>query len=417
MTDEIKADVVIVGAGMAGATLALALAQGGLDCVLVDPLPFEAMVAETFDGRASAISFSCFRQWRALGAAPLIEPDAQRIEQILVTDGRSPGAAAAAPGGVWLRFDSAEIADRVAGEPLGYLIENRRIRAGLAQAVRAAPIQVFAPARMAALEAGPGSVRVALADGRSIRAALVVGADGRASIVRDQSGVGVIGWDYAHVGVVATVALEHDHNGVAYEHFLPTGPFAILPLTERRASLVWTENRSRGAALMGARPEIFEGHLRRRFGGFLGGVSVLGPRFSYPLSLQLADRLTAPRAALVGDAAHAVHPIAGQGLNMGLKDVAALAEVLIDAVRLGEDIGAPAVLDRYARWRTLDNVGVALATDLFTRLFSNDHPLVRAARNAGMAVVNRIGPARRLFMAEAGGAAGDLPRLLRGKPV
>jgi 2-octaprenyl-6-methoxyphenol hydroxylase len=245
----------------------------------------------------------------------------------------------------------------------------------------------------------------------------VVGADGRASKVRQDSGIDVIGWDYGHVGVVATVGLGRDHQGVAYEHFLPTGPFAILPLTDRRASLVWTESRARGEALMSARPEVFGACLMRRFGEFLGPVEVLGPRFAYPLSLQLAERLVGPRVALVGDAAHAVHPIAGQGLNMGLKDAAALAEVVAEAFRLGEDIGQAAVLERYARWRSVDNLGVALATDLFTRLFSNDHPVVRAARNAGMAVVNRIGPARRLFMAEAGGASGELPRLLRGEPA
>jgi 2-octaprenyl-6-methoxyphenol hydroxylase len=417
MSEEIRCDVAIVGAGMAGATLALALAQGGLDCVLIDPLPFETQAAETFDGRASAISFSCFRQWRAIGAAAGIEPHAQRIEQILVTDGRSPGASAAPGQGVWLRFDSAEIADRVEGEPLGYLVENRRIRAGLAQAVTAAPVRVLAPAKVAAVEARPGAVRLDLEDGRTIRAAVAVGADGRSSKVRTASGIEVTGWDYGHVGVVATVALGRDHHGVAYEHFLPSGPFAILPLTDQRASLVWTEARARGAALMSARPEIFEAHLRRRFGAFLGEVSVLGQRFAYPLSLQLARRMTAPRAVLVGDSAHAVHPIAGQGLNMGLKDAAALAEVLIEAMRLGEDIGSAAVLERYARWRSLDNVGVALATDLFNRLFSNDHLLARAVRGTGMAVVNRIGPARRMFMAEAGGAAGDLPRLLRGEPI
>jgi 2-octaprenyl-6-methoxyphenol hydroxylase len=415
MSDVTETDVAIVGAGMAGATLALALAQAGLRCVLIDPLPFEAMVAETFDGRASAVSFACFRQWRAVGAADAIAPWAQRIEQILVTDGRAPGRAAAAPSGAWLRFDSAEIADRSDGEPLGYLIENRRIRAGLAQAVRAAAIEVLAPAKVAAVAAEPGRATVTLEGGRRIQASLVVGADGRSSMVREASGIAVIGWDYAHVGVVATVGLERDHQGVAYEHFLPTGPFAILPLTDRRASLVWTEGRARGEALMAARSEVFAAHLLRRFGDFLGRVEVLGPRFAYPLSLQLAQSLTAPRTALIGDAAHAVHPIAGQGLNMGLKDAAALAQVVTEALRLGEDIGDAGVLARYARWRTLDNVGVAIATDLFTRLFSNDHPLVRAARGAGMAVVNRIGPARRLFMAEAGGASGDLPRLLRGE--
>jgi 2-octaprenyl-6-methoxyphenol hydroxylase len=405
---------------MSGATLALALASGGLTSILVDPRPFEAQLAPTYDGRASAIAFSAFRQWRTLGAAAAIEPHAQRIEQILVTDGRSPGAAAPAPGSAWLRFDSAEIADRNEGEPLGYLIENRRIRFGLAEAVQAARadgVTVLAPAKVNRVTRAAGRALVDLDDGRVLTASLVVGADGRGSDVRTGAGIGVMGWGYGHVGVVATVGLEHDHGGVAYEHFLPTGPFAILPLTERRASLVWTESEAKGAALRSARPEVFHAHLVRRFSDFLGEVTVLGPRFIYPLSLQLADAMVAPRLALLGDAAHAVHPIAGQGLNMGLKDVAALAEVLIEAARLGEDLGSESVLGRYARWRSVDNLGVALATDIFTRLFSNDHPMVRAVRDTGMALVNRIGPARRLFMAEAGGASGDLPRLLRGLPV
>jgi 2-octaprenyl-6-methoxyphenol hydroxylase len=417
VTAQLDAEVIIVGAGMAGATLALALASGGIDCLLIDPQPFEVQLAPTFDGRASAVAFSAFRQWRVLGAGAFIEPHAQRIEQILVTDGRAPGPAARAPGGAWLRFDSAEIADRHAGEPLGYLVENRRIRAGLARAVEAAAIRVLSPARVALAESLPAAARVTLEDGRALTAALVVGVDGRASKIRSDMGIGVIGWGYGHVGVVATVALEHDHQGVAYEHFLPTGPFAILPLTERRASLVWTESADKGAALKAARPEVFEAHLQRRFGPFLGGVTLSGPRFTYPLGLQLADRMTAPRVALLGDAAHAVHPIAGQGLNMGLKDVAALSQVLVEAARLGEDLGSEAVLDRYARWRRVDNLGVALATDVFTRLFSNDNPLARRVRDTGMALVNRIGPARRYFMAEAGGAAGDLPSLLRGAPI
>jgi 2-octaprenyl-6-methoxyphenol hydroxylase len=417
MTTAQNADVIIVGAGMAGATLGLALASGGLDCILIDPQPFDAQLAPTFDGRASAIAFSAFRQWRALGAAGAIEPHAQRIEQILVTDGRQPGAAAAAPAGVWLRFDSAEIADRNDGEPLGYLIENRRIRAGLAEAVTAAGLCVLAPARVSRVERLAGHAEVTLEDGRVLTAPLVIGADGRASKVRSDAGIDVMGWGYGHVGVVATVGLERDHGGVAYEHFLPTGPFAILPLTERRASLVWTEANARGEALRTVRPEVFHAHLMRRFGDFLGDVSVLGPRFVYPLSLQLANSVTGERVALLGDAAHAVHPIAGQGLNMGLKDVAALAEVLVGAARLGEDLGSAAVLERYARWRRVDNLGVAIATDVFTRLFSNDHPVVRGVRDAGIALVNRIGPARRLFMGEAGGAVGDLPRLLRGLPV
>ena len=411
------ADVIIAGAGIAGATLALALAQAGLKPLLIDPVVFEAQAAPSFDGRATAVAYAAFRQWRVLGVADALEPQAQRIEQILVTDGRAPGAAAGAPAPFFLRFDAAEIADRAEGEPLGYLLENRLIRAGLAQAVLAAGIEVLAPARVVAATFGPAAACVTLADGRVLTAPVVIGAEGRGSVIREQAGIGAIGWDYKQVGVVATVKLARPHEGVAHEFFLPSGPFAILPLTGDRASLVWTESAAAGEALRAARPEVFLSLLRRRFGPFLGEVQVAGPTFVYPLSLQLAERMTAPRVALLGDAAHGVHPIAGQGLNLGLKDAAVLAQVLVDAARLGEDIGSEAVLKRYAAWRRFDTAAMAAGMDAFVHLFSNDHPAIRLARGVGMAAVNRIGPARRFFMEEAGGATGDLPRLLRGEAL
>lgn len=417
MAQVFDADVIIAGAGMAGSTLALALASGGLTAILVDPAPFDAQLAPTFDGRSSAIAFSSFRQWKAIGAGARLEPKAQRIEQILVTDGKTPGAATPGASPFFLRFDAAEIADRSQGEPLGYMIENRETRAALAAAVLEKGIRVEAPARVAGVERDSAGVTVKLADGRVLRAPLVVGAEGRGSIVRQAAGIGDIGWSYGQTGVVCTVKMERPHGGVAHEYFLPAGPFAILPLTENRASLVWTESNARGEALKGARPEIFHAHLMRRFGDFLGKVELTGPVFAYPLSLSLAERLSAPRVALLGDAAHGVHPIAGQGLNLGLKGAAALAEVLAEAARLGEDIGSEAVLERYARWRRFDTVSNAAGFDAFVRLFSNDQPLVRLARGVGMAVVNRIGPARRFFMQEAGGAVGDLPRLLRGEAL
>ncbi len=410
-------DVIIAGAGIAGATLALALNQAGLKPVLIDPVVFDAQIAPTFDGRASAIAYAAFRQWRALGLAEALEPHAQRIEQILVTDAASPGAAAGAPTPFFLRFESAEIADASDGEPLGYLLENRHIRAGLAQAVLAAGIEVLAPARVASAAFGPREAVVTLADGRRLTAPVAVGAEGRGSIIRREAGIGAIGWDYPQTGVVATVNLAHPHEGVAHEFFLPGGPFAILPLTGQRASLVWTETTARAEALKAARPEVFHAHLQRRFGDHLGEAMVDGPVFTYPLSLQLAERFTAPRAALLGDAAHGVHPIAGQGLNLGLKGAAALAEVLVEAQRLGEDIGSEAVLERYAAWRRFDTATLSAGMDAFVRLFSNDNPLLRLARGAGMAAVNRIGPARRFFMTEAGGAMGDLPRLLKGEAL
>jgi len=414
---ELDSDVIIAGAGIAGATLALALNQAGLKPVLIDQVVFDAQVAPTFDGRASAIAYAAFRQWRALGLADALEPHAQRIEQILVTDGSSPGASAGAPTPFFLRFESAEIADSSDGEPLGYLLENRHIRSGLARAVIAAGIEVLAPARVAAAAFGPREAVVTLADGRRLTAPVAVGAEGRGSIIRREAGIGAIGWDYPQTGVVATVNLAHPHAGVAHEFFLPGGPFAILPLTGQRASLVWTETTARAEALKAARPEVFHAHLQRRFGDHLGEAVVDGPVFTYPLSLQLAERFTAPRAALLGDAAHGVHPIAGQGLNLGLKGAAALAEVLVEAQRLGEDIGSEAVLERYAAWRRFDTATLSAGMDAFVRLFSNDNTLLRLARGAGMAAVNRIGPARRFFMTEAGGAMGDLPRLLKGEAL
>ena len=411
------ADVIIAGAGMAGTTLALALASAGVKALLVDPQPFDSQLAESFDGRSSAIAYSSFRQWRTIGAGEALAPHAQRIEQILVTDGKTPGAASRGPSPFFLRFDSSEIADRSEGEPLGYLIENRQIRAALAQTVIDKGITVLAPAAAKALDVTPAGATLTLADGRSLSAPLVVSAEGRNGILRKAAGIGDIGWSYGQSGVVATVRMEHPHQGVAHEYFLPSGPFAILPLTDNRASLVWTESTERAEALRNASPEAFHSHLMRRFGEFLGKVEMAGPTFVYPLSLSLAERLVAPRLALIGDAAHGVHPIAGQGLNLGLKDAAALAEVVAEALRNGEDIGAEAVLERYARWRQFDNVSNALAFDGFVRLFSNDNPLLRLARGVGMAAVNRIAPARRFFMHEAGGGVGDLPKLLRGVAI
>jgi 2-octaprenyl-6-methoxyphenol hydroxylase len=415
---SLSCDVIVVGGGMAGATLALALRSGGLTPVVIERAPMSEQLEATFDGRASAIAFSAFRQWRAIGVARALEPHAQRIEQILVTDARSPGAAATgttSPFG--LRFDAAEIAERVEGEPLGYMLENRRIRLGLAEGLRASDIEVLAPARLERLRIEPGRALAELADGRIVEAPLAVAADGRGSMVRKVAGIGVVGWPYRQSGVVATVDLERPHGGVAYEHFLPSGPFAILPLTSDRASLVWTEGTRQAEALMAASPEAFQAYLDRRFGEFLGRARAQANRFNYPLSLELAERMSAPRVALIGDAAHGVHPIAGQGLNLGLKDIAALAQVLVEARRLGEDIGSELVLERYARWRRFDNVMLAAATDGFTRLFSNDNPLLRLARGVGMSAVDRMGPARRFFMQEAGGATGELPRLLRGEAL
>ena len=417
MADTERYDIVIAGAGLTGAAFALAAAQAGLRVVMVDPQPFSAQLAPSFDGRSTAIAFSTFRMLDALGLGETLRPHACRMDHILVTDGRRPGAASRPASPAFLRFDAEEIGGRTGGEPLGYMVENRRIRAALAEAVTRSGIAVQAPASVAAVEVDPGKATVTLADGSRLIAPLVVGAEGRGSTVRRAAGIDTLGWGYGQSGVVATVRLGRDHGNVAHEYFLPSGPFAILPLTEQRASLVWTETTRRGEALRDASDEAFHAHLMRRFGEFLDGATVEGPRFVYPLSLSLAEKLVAPRIALIGDAAHGVHPVAGQGLNMGLKDAAALAEVLAEAARLGEDIGAETVLERYARWRRFDNAALAAGFDAFVRLFSNDIAPVRLARDLGMAAVNRIGPLRRAFMHEAGGATGDLPRLLKGETV
>jgi 2-octaprenyl-6-methoxyphenol hydroxylase len=260
------ADVIIAGAGMAGSTLALALASGGLRPLLVDPQPFEAQLAPTFDGRSSAIAYSSFRQWRTIGAGEALAPHAQRIEQILVTDGRTPSAAARRPSAAFLRFDSSEISGRIDGEPLGYLIENRQIRAALSQAVIAKGIPVIAPMAAKALTVEAGVAKLTLSDGRVLSAPLAVSAEGRGSVLRRAAGIGEIGWGYGQSGVVCTVRMQRPHEGVAHEYFLPSGPFAILPLTDNRASLVWTESTARGEALRNASKEAFHAHLMRRFG-------------------------------------------------------------------------------------------------------------------------------------------------------
>jgi len=422
MADTERYDIVIAGAGLTGAAFALAAAQAGLKVVMIDPQPFSAQLAPTFDGRSTAVAFSTFRMLDALGLGESLRPHACRMDHILVTDGRRPGAASRSASPAFLRFDADEIGGRTGGEPLGYMVENRRIRAALAEAVTRAGIAVRAPATVASVATDAGKATVTLADGSTLIAPLVVGAEGRGSAVRRAAGIETVGWGYGQSGVVATVRLGRDHGNVAHEYFLPSGPFAILPLTDQRASLVWTETTRRGEALRDASDDAFHAHLIRRFGEFLAtpeqpSATVEGPRFVYPLSLSLAEKLIAPRIAVIGDAAHGVHPVAGQGLNMGLKDAAALAEVLAEAARLGEDIGSETVLERYARWRRFDNAALAAGFDAFVRLFSNDIAPVRLARDLGMAAVNRIGPLRRAFMQEAGGATGDLPRLLRGEAV
>ncbi len=407
---DLNADVVIVGGGLVGATLGLALCQGGLTAIIIDAGDPKTALGAEFDGRASSVALASCRMLDQLGVWRDLAPDAQPVTDIVVSDGRVRDGAAP----LFLHFDHEEIGE----EPLFHMLENRHLRAALQTAVSEAPgLTLLAPQTAETIEYGPQGVRVALGDGRVASARLCVAADGRNSRVRDGAGLKTMGWAYDQWGIVATVAHEEPHGNVAHEYFLPSGPFAILPLTDNRSSLVWTEDKDQTPAFLSMSDHDFNAAMRDRFGPFLGDAQVVGPRWSYPLGLQLAHDYIAPRLALVGDAAHAIHPIAGQGFNMGLRDVAALSEVLIDAARLGLDIGATDVLARYQTWRRFDNVMLAGVTDVLNRLFSNDIGPLRVVRGLGLGLVNQIGPLRRFFMSQAGGASGDLPRLLRGEPL
>lgn len=416
----IETDIVVCGGGLAGLAGALALAQAGFEVVVLDAAPAATRLDAGFDGRASAIAYANFRMLETLGVAARLGDDVQRIEEILVTDGRAPdGLRRGGPGPAFLHFDPAELDARPDHEPLGYMVENQRMAAALsAEAEAHDGVRVLAPARVVDVLADEGGAQVRLADGaaaEAVRARLVVGADGARSAVRAAAGLRVYGWSYPQAGVVATVRCARAHQGVAHEFFLPAGPFAILPLTDNRASLVWTERREAARAAMALDDAAFEGEVGRRFGDFLGAVTVEGPRWSYPLELKVAEKFIAQRTALIGDAARRIHPIAGQGFNLGLKDVAALAEVAADAARVGLDIGGADTLARYQQWRRFDSLMLAAATDVFNRLYSNDLAPVRLVRDAGMALVNRLPAARKLFMRDAGADLGELPKLLRGE--
>jgi len=424
-----QADVVISGGGMVGLSLGLALAQGGLRTVVADAAPMAAQLDAAFDGRVSALAYAAIRMYGALGVWEAMAPNAQPIHEILVTDGAP--ARAASP--FSLHFDAAEV-----GAPqLGAIVENRHIRAALqARAEREPNLTLIAPAAVTGVTVEAGGVTAILANGESVKAALAIAADGRVSPLREAMGIKTIGWSYPQTGIVATVEHEKPHNGVAYEHFLPAGPFAILPMrpAERsedakiggnRSSLVWTEKKDLAPAILALDAARFNEELARRFGAHLGAVEAVssdngaatprGARWSYPLSFHIARDFVRSRFALAGDCAHGIHPIAGQGLNLGLKDAAALTEVLLDAARLGQDIGALDVLKRYERWRRFDSVALAASTDALNRLFSNDVAPLRALRDIGMGIVDSIGPARRFFMRHAGGDVGKLPRLMRGE--
>lgn len=396
------ADVLIIGGGFVGSTLAIALADAGLTAMVVEAGVPEAALSPQFDGRASAISLSSQRLLNRLGIWQDLAADAGPMLDIRVADGNSR---------LFLHYDHQEIGN----QPFGYMLENRHLRqAILARMLQTPGVRLLAPARVSGLDCGARSVTATLADGRQLKARLAIAADGRDSRTREAAGIRITRWSYQQTAIVCTVRHQRPHCGVAHEHFLPAGPFAILPLAPGdRSSIVWTERAKLAPLIMAGSDAQFLDELRRRFGDFLGEIHIEGPRFSYPLSLQYAERSVGERLALVGDAAHAMHPIAGQGLNMGFRDVAALAHVLADARARRRDLGARAVLARYQRWRRFDNTLMLALTDGLTRLFSNDITPIRAARDLGLAAVNRMPTLKRVFIRHAMGIVGDLPRLMR----
>lgn len=405
-----RVDVAILGGGMVGGTLAAALAEAGLSVALIDRADPATLVEESYDGRTVAIAHATHKLLQATGLWARLVPHAEPILDIRVSDG---------PSLLFLHYDHRELGE----DPLGYIVENRMVRRSLYQRLGALEgLQFRAPATLAHHIAMPDSVVLTLADGSEIAAALLVAADGSDSPLRRGAGIASAQWDYGQTAIVCTMGHEKPHRGVAHERFLPAGPFAVLPMTDDpehgyRSSIVWTETTALAPALLALGDADFSFELHRRFGPWLGAVRVVGGRWSYPLRFAHAEAYIKPRFALVGDAAHTMHPIAGQGLNIGLRDVAALAEVLVEAKRLGLDIGSLAVLERYQRWRRFDNQMLLSVTDSLNRLFSNDLAPLRLARDLGMAAVNRLAPLKRLFMRHAMGTVGDLPRLLRGEAL
>ncbi len=406
---KMDAGILIVGGGLNGPCLALACAQAGLSSVVLDALPAVTRADAGFDGRAYALALASVRMLDALGIWAEVADHAQPILEIKASDGRAGEGAAP----FFLHFDHAEIEEG----PMGHMLEDRYLRRALLAAMEHEPLITHrADARVLSQDTS-GLASVTLEGGNVLRGRLLVGADGRRSGVADRAGIKRTGWGYEQTALVCAVDHERPHNGVAQQFFMPGGPLAILPLPGNRSSIVWSEKEPRAGELAAADDATFLDALRPAFGDFLGDISLSGQRYSYPLSLSLASAFVAEKLALVGDAAHGIHPIAGQGLNLGLRDVGALAEVLSDAKRRGEDIAASDVLARYQQWRRFDTASLAIATDAFNKLFSNDNSTLRTVRDIGMGVVGALPGLRRTFIREAAGLTGDLPRLMQGRAL
>lgn len=402
------ADIVIAGGGLNGLSMALALRSAGFSVTLVDPTPQKVRGNAKFDGRSYALAIASQRVLSALGVWDHIQ-DPCPILGIKVTDGR----AGEAPSPLMLAFDHAEIEEG----PMGFMVEDRKLRPALLAAVKDACVVQIDKDSVVGETATANGTEITLGSGKTLAARLLIACDGKNSTIAKRAGIRRTGWAYGQTALVCAIQHEKPHHGIAHQYFMPSGPLAILPLTGNRASIVWTESTERAEAIQAMADAEYLDELRPRFGPFLGKISLAGDRFTYTLALSLANSFVGDRLALVGDAAHVVHPIAGQGLNAGLKDVAALAEVLTDAHRRGEDVGRADVLARYQSWRRFDTAALAVATDGFNRLFSNDNSLLRTIRDLGLAATNAIPGLRRGLIREAAGLTGDLPRLARGRPL
>ena len=401
---SINVDVLVVGGGLNGLPFAIAVASAGLEVLVLEREKPTHLVDAEFDGRVSAIAHASRNLFCSCGIWDHVKAKEPMLD-IRITDG---------PSKLFLHYDHRQLGD----EPFGHMVENRHLREALyARAKEIPTLTIMAPAEYTDITRESSGVTARLASGETISARLVVAADGRNSPIRKQAGIKTVGRSYDQMGIVCTIAHELPHYGVAQERFLKPGPFAILPMTGNRSSLVWTEPTERAKVIMGLPDADFHREMAKRFGDYLGDLKVVGPRWSYPLTLHQSERYTDLRLALIGDAAHGMHPIAGQGLNLGLRDVAALAEVVIDAARLGQDIGGATVLEDYQRWRRFDSVVLLAITDGLNRLFTNDIPPVRLARDLGLAAVNKMPKLKGFFMEHARGTVGKLPRLLRGEAL
>ena len=404
-TQSDKFDILISGGGMVGLTLACGLAISGFEVAVVDIAEPDGLVDKKFDGRSSAIAYASYKMLESLGIVKHLGANVQPIDEIRVTDSDVP---------LFLHFDKDELGEG----PLGLMVENRHNRQALFKRLKELPnIHLFAPDKVVehVFDAASSGVEVILNSGKHINAKLMVGAEGRQSPLRQDAEIGLVKAAYNQVGIVATIEHELPHMGIAHERFLPDGPFAILPLTGNRFSLVWSVAADVAPEILKLSDRAIEAEIQKRIGGFLGKIKIMGPRWSHPLSMQFAEQYIDDRMVLVGDAAHGIHPIAGQGLNMGYRDVAALLEVLNTAKLEGADIGSDEVLGKYVQWRRFDNMTMIAAMDGLTRLFSNNIKPLKHARAIGLEVVNHIPPLRRFFMRHARGTVGTLPLLLEGK--